>query len=82
MAEDSQFSRRSFLVRAGVMTAALALLDVEGLPDVSSAGASTVPMTRGSVGSVLLRRQEAAAGLGDLAPIFGHLSPLAGIQHR
>jgi hypothetical protein len=66
MAGESRYSRRSFLVRAGVMTAAVALLDADELVKVGPAGAST----RAAAGSIGAR----PLGPSNLAPIFDQLS--------
>jgi hypothetical protein len=74
MADESHYSRRSFLVRAGVMSAALALLNVDELLRASPAAASSLAAS-GKSGSALLRLVDLAPlGLGDLAPIFDQLS--------
>src|SRR5580700_3913921 len=68
MTDEGRFSRRSFLVRAGVMTAALALLDLDELTQVSPAAAA------GNLGSRLRSFGKAPLAASDLAPIFDQLS--------
>jgi hypothetical protein len=69
MTDEGRFSRRSFLVRAGVMTAALALLDLDELTQVSPAAAA------GNLGSRLRSfGKDAPLAASDLAPIFDQLS--------
>lgn len=73
MAREAQFSRRSFLVRAGVMSAALALLDPEELLQLRPAAASTLSSSRGA-GVSLLTNEDRILALSSLAPIFEELS--------
>jgi hypothetical protein len=72
MSNESHFSRRSFLVRAGVMTAALALLDPNELVGAGPAGASSLLPRDPRL--ALLPRTDPAVALSQLALIFDELS--------